>query len=96
MDDLIIPSKDDKGRIEKIERVFKVASEAELVFKWSKCIFIRREVEFLGHIVGYDKIRPSAQKTDVVRKFPKPMNVKQVQSFLVPQKNLRVAFVNLF
>lgn len=46
-----------------------------------KCNFLRREVEFLGHVVGYGKIRPSVQKT-AIRKFPKLTNVKQVQSFL--------------
>lgn len=82
MDDLIVPSKDEKSGVENIERVFKVASEAGLTFKWSKCNFLKREVEFLGHVVGHGEVRPSENKTEAVRNFPKPKSVKQVQSFL--------------
>ncbi|XP_015514359.2 uncharacterized protein LOC107220321 [Neodiprion lecontei] len=82
MDDLIIPSKDDASGIENLERVFQVASEADLIFKWSKCNFLQREVEFLGHVIGQGQVRPSERKTEAVRKFPELTNIKQVQAFL--------------
>ncbi|GBM92054.1 hypothetical protein AVEN_95630-1 [Araneus ventricosus] len=41
-----------------------------------------RKVEFLGHIVENETIKPSIAKTLDVRKFPEPTTVKQVQSFL--------------
>lgn len=80
MDDLIIPYKDEQSGIENLERISKVASKAGLIFKWSKCTFLKREVEFLGHVVGHGRVRPSEHKTEAVRNFPKPTTVKQVQS----------------
>jgi len=82
MDDLIIPAKDENEGIEKLKKVFEVASKYGLEIKFKKCQFLKRKVEFLGHIVENGTIRPSAAKTMAVKKFPVPTTVKQVQSFL--------------
>ena len=37
MDDLIVPSKDEKNGVERLEEVFKVASEYNLTLNWKKC-----------------------------------------------------------
>ncbi|GBM25400.1 Transposon Ty3-I Gag-Pol polyprotein [Araneus ventricosus] len=80
MDDLIIPAKDEG--IEKLKKVFEVASKYGLEIKFKKCQFLRRRVEFLGHVVENGTVRPSVAKTIAVKKFPVPTTVKQVQSFL--------------
>ncbi|GBN37777.1 Retrovirus-related Pol polyprotein from transposon 17.6 [Araneus ventricosus] len=82
MDDLIIPSKDEKEGLEKLKVVFKVAKKYGLEIKFKKCQFLMRKVEFLGHIVENGTIKPSTAKTLAVRKFPEPTTVKQVRSFL--------------
>ncbi|GBN64423.1 Retrovirus-related Pol polyprotein from transposon 17.6 [Araneus ventricosus] len=82
MDDLIIPAKDEDEGIEKLKKVFEVASKYGLEIKFKKCQFLRRKVEFLGHVVENGTVRPSVAKTIAVRKFPVPTTVKQVQSFL--------------
>ncbi|GFV12752.1 retrovirus-related Pol polyprotein from transposon 17.6 [Trichonephila clavipes] len=81
MDDLVIPAKDEKG-LEKLREVLEVASKYGLEMKFKKCQFLRRKVEFLGHVVENGTIRPSIAKTIAVKKFPVPTTVKQVQSFL--------------
>ncbi|GBM65246.1 Transposon Ty3-I Gag-Pol polyprotein [Araneus ventricosus] len=82
MDDLIIPAKDEDEGIEKLKKVFEVASKYGLEIKFKKCQFLRRKVEFLGHVVENGTVRPSVAKTIAVKKFPVPTTVKQVQSFL--------------
>ncbi|GFW95420.1 retrovirus-related Pol polyprotein from transposon 17.6 [Trichonephila clavipes] len=82
MDDLIIPAKDEKEGLEKLKEVLEVASKYGLEMKFKKCQFLRRKVEFLGHIVENGTIRLSTAKTIAVKKFPVPTTVKQVQSFL--------------
>jgi len=47
-----------------------------------KCCFLQTRVEFLGHVIEGGHVRPSDRKTETVRRFPEPINVKQVQSFL--------------
>ncbi|GBN90659.1 Retrovirus-related Pol polyprotein from transposon 17.6 [Araneus ventricosus] len=82
MDDLIIPAKDEDEGIEKLKKVFEVASKYGLEIKFKKCQFLRRKVECLGHVVENGTLRPSVAKTIAVKKFPVPTTVKQVQSFL--------------
>lgn len=82
MDDLVIPSKDEFEGVEKLKMVLEVASEYGLEIKTKKCQFLKRSVEFLGHIVENGTVRPSTEKTIAVQRFPCPKNAKQVQSFL--------------
>ncbi|GIX76875.1 retrovirus-related Pol polyprotein from transposon 297 [Caerostris darwini] len=82
MDDLIIPSEDEVEGLEKLKVVLEVASKYGLEIKLKKCQFLKRNVEFLGHIVENGTIRPSPAKTLAVKRFPVPTNVKRVQSFL--------------
>ena len=39
-------------------------------------------VEFLGHDISGDGIRPLPSKVDAVNRFPRPTTVKQLQEFL--------------
>lgn len=82
VDDLIVPSVDVQSGIEKLKRVFAVAQEAGLRFKWSKCKFLCKRIEFLGTVVEDGKIEPSPAKVAAVRNFPEPHNLVKVQSFL--------------
>ncbi|GFT84684.1 hypothetical protein TNCV_2767061 [Trichonephila clavipes] len=81
MDDLVIPAKDEKEWFRKTKGILEVASKYGLEMKFKKCQFLRRKVEFLGHVVENGTIRPSIAKTIAVKKFPVPTTVKQVQSF---------------
>ena len=38
----------------------------------------KTEIEFLGHIIPNEKIRPSEHKIDVVKKFPEPICLRQL------------------
>ncbi|GFX93250.1 retrovirus-related Pol polyprotein from transposon 17.6 [Trichonephila clavipes] len=82
MDDLITPAKDEKEGLEKLREVLEVTSKYDLEMKFKKCQFLRRKVEFLGHVVENKTIHPLTAKTIAVKKFPVPITVKQVQRFL--------------
>jgi len=80
MDDLIIPSDDIECGIKKIERVLMTASEAGLIINWKKCCFLQTSVEFLGHVISNDCIRPSDRKTEAVRRSLQASNKCRVFS----------------
>ena len=46
-------------------------------------LFGQSSVLFLGHIVSQDGIQPNPEKTQAVRQFPRPRNVKDVPAFVV-------------
>ncbi|GFW87179.1 transposon Ty3-I Gag-Pol polyprotein [Trichonephila clavipes] len=70
------------GRSRKLKIIFEVAKKYGLEIKFKKCQFLKKKIEFLGHIVESGTIKPSPTKTLAVRKFPEPTTIKQVQSFL--------------
>lgn len=82
LDDLIIPANDEIEALEKLTRVLETASKFGLELNLKKCQFMKRKINFLGHIIENGTIRPSAEKTEAVQKFPEPKNAKDVQSFL--------------
>lgn len=82
MDDLIVPSLDLNDGLDRLRKVLNVTSRSGLNINWKKCNFLQTKVEFLGHQIEDGCVRPSSGKVDAVRRFPDPVNVRQVQSFL--------------
>ncbi|GFV07429.1 hypothetical protein TNCV_1737841 [Trichonephila clavipes] len=82
LDDLVIPAKNEQEGLEKFKIIFEVAKKYGLEIKFKKCQFLKKKIEFLGHIVESGTIKPSPTKTLAVRNFPEPTTIKQVQSFL--------------
>ncbi|GFS51926.1 retrovirus-related Pol polyprotein from transposon 17.6 [Trichonephila clavipes] len=82
LDDLVIPAKNEQEGLEKLKIIFEVAKKYGLEIKFKKCQFLKKKIEFLGHIVESGTIKPSPTKTLAVRKFAEPTTIKQVQSFL--------------
>ncbi|GFV10124.1 retrovirus-related Pol polyprotein from transposon 17.6 [Trichonephila clavipes] len=82
LDDLVIPAKNEQEGLEKLKIIFEVAKKYGLEIKFKKCQFLKKKIEFLGHIVESGTIKPSPTKTLAVRNFPEPTTIKQVQSFL--------------
>ena len=50
--------------------------------KLSKCEFHKHSIGFLGYIVSDQGLKPDPKKVDLVREWPTPRNVKDVQAFL--------------
>ncbi len=82
LDDVVIYSKSFQDHMRHLDDVFRRLEMAGLKLKMSKCKFLQRKVEFLGHIVSKDGIEPCPSKTDVIRHLAPPTTVKEVRSFL--------------
>ena len=65
--------------IDYIWQVFKALRKANLKIKLKKCHFILPNLQFLGHIVGRDGIKPDPEKIDKVKNFPTPTNLTELQ-----------------
>jgi len=53
-----------------------------LKLQLDKCEFLRKEIAYLGHIIGSDGVRPDPNKINAVFKFPIPRNQKNIKQFL--------------
>lgn len=82
MDDLIIPSVDHDSGLDRLKHVLSTACQSRLVINWRKCNLLQTRVDYLGHIIKNGRIRPLEHKTEAVKNFPPPTNIRQVQQFL--------------
>ena len=56
--------------------------EEGLTLKKEKCQFMMEEVEYLGHVISAEGLRPATSKTRAILEAPTPKNVSQLRSFL--------------
>ena len=55
---------------------------AGLRLKPRKCLFLRDEVPYLGHLISPKGVRPDPAKTQKVTAFPTPVDVTAVCQFI--------------
>lgn len=48
----------------------------------SKCTFYAKKFEYLRHIISEEGIKANPNKIEIKMNYPRPMNIKQIQSFL--------------
>jgi len=82
LDDILIYSRTAEEHLQHLRMVFEVLREARLYCRREKCHFNKRELKYLGHIVGADGIKPDTAKLQAVGEYPRPRNVTEVRSFL--------------
>lgn len=66
----------------RLAHIFDRLQKAGLKLRPDKCSFFQKEVLFLGHVVSPEGVKTDPAKTEAVRDWPVPVNVKQVRSFL--------------
>ena len=47
-----------------------------------KCEFLRKEVSYLGHVIGQTGVRPDEKRTEAVKEYPEPRTTREVKGFL--------------
>ena len=82
LDDIIIYSSALEEHLQHIKTVFKKLHHAKLSMKLSKCHFFTKEIQYLGHILGIEGIKPVPAKTEAIKAMHPPVNPKQVCAFL--------------
>ena len=82
LDDIIIFSRTAEEHLSYIEQVFEKLQAAKLPMKLSKCHFLTKEIQYLGHILSTKGIQPLPSKTQAIENMHPPKTPKQVHAFL--------------
>ena len=82
LDDILIFSKDWESHLVHLRHVFERLERANISLKLSKCEFAKNEMQFLGHIVGHQKLIPDERNVEAVLNFPIPKDITGVRAFL--------------
>ena len=82
LDDVIIFSTSLEEHENSLIKILTKLKEVNLQVQLDKTEFLKKETEFLGHIVTTDGIKPNPKKLDAIEKFPLPKTIKEIQGFL--------------
>ncbi|KAL5018852.1 hypothetical protein ScPMuIL_004574 [Solemya velum] len=82
VDDIAVFSNDWTSHLAHVQDVLDSLAKASLTAKPSKCEIGFTKMEFLAHIVGGGRIKPTQDKIQGIRDFPIPTSKKRVRSFL--------------
>lgn len=82
LDDIIIYARDIPDHSKKLQEVFERLRQFNLKLQPTKCEFMRKEVNYLGHVITDQGVRPDPQKVQCVMDYPIPRNSKDIKSFL--------------
>ena len=83
MDDILIAT---KGTLEKhralVTHILQKLQDNDLFLKPEKCHFHKKQVEYLGVIVGNGKVKMDPVKVKAITDWPTPTTLKELRSFL--------------
>ena len=81
LDYLLVSGTTDDENLLTLEKVFTRLQEAGLRLKLTKRSFMLSSVEYLGHIISSEGIRPTEEKTRAIVEAHMPLNVSQLKVF---------------
>jgi len=82
IDNILIFTEDEEHHDETVEEVLKKLKENDLFLKLEKCEFKKKEIEFLGMIIGEEGVKMDLTKVDETMSWLMPKCVKDIQAFL--------------
>ena len=82
LDDILIYSPDVDTHLKHFELIFQRLREVDLKLKMEKCSFLKKHIQYLGHIVSGDGIKPVPEKLSSIQQMPCPSTSKKIKQFL--------------
>ena len=82
LDDILVYSTDMETHLEHLWKLFIKLREADLKLKEVKCNFLKKHIQYLGHIVLGKDITPVPEKLACIREMPPSKTPKEVNNFL--------------
>ena len=82
LDDILVTGRTEQEHLHNLEAALTRLEQAGIHLKREKCAFMLPEVEYLGHRLSAEGLRPTTGKVQAIIDTPAPRNVSQHRSFL--------------
>lgn len=82
LDDIVVYARSLAEHDQKLREILERLRRYKLKLQPEKCEFLRKEVNYLGHVITENGVRPDPSKIHAVEKIQPPTTVKQLKSFL--------------
>ena len=81
-DDILVSTSSQEEHLRTLSLVFERFEKYSVKVNGAKCQFYKDNVEYLGHNLSSEGIRPLSNKVDGILNAPTPTNVSELKSFL--------------
>ena len=82
LDDILVFSLDMETHLKHLRILFERLRSADLKLKEVKCNFLKKNIQYLGHIISGEGIAPVPEKLESIQEMLPPKNPKVVKQFL--------------
>lgn len=82
LDDIIIIGYNLEDHLKNISKILKRLADFNLKIQLDKCEFLKRETEFLGHVITPEGIKPNPCKINKILEWQLPKTPKEIKQFL--------------
>ena len=82
VDDMAVCSPSWKLHLQQVEQYLSTIRDAGMTLNLKKCLMAKREVKFVGHIIGSGKLRADPDKVQAVLALKVPETKKQIKQIL--------------
>lgn len=82
LDDVLIVGRTVEEHKQNLCKVLNKIRAAGLRLKPKKCLFVKLQVEYLGHVVSAMGIETDPKKIEDIQEYPIPVNVKEIHCFV--------------
>ena len=82
LDDILVTGSTQQEHLQNLEEVLKRLRDQGARVKKGKCAFLQKSVEFLGHRIDSEGLHTTSRKVEAISQSPRPINQRQLRSFL--------------
>lgn len=82
LDDILITASTKEVHLKRLRAVLSRLEHYGVRAKLSKCRFLQKSVEYLGHRIDQEGLHPTQEKVEAIVGAPKPSNLTELRSFL--------------
>lgn len=82
LDDIVVYGNNLQDHNNKLRDVFERLKKFHLKLQPSKCLFLRKEIGYLGHMITREGVKPDPSNITALKKYPAPTNQKELKYFL--------------
>jgi len=68
--------------MQDLHKIFYKLKSTNLKLQVKKSEFLKKEIEYLGHVISADGIKPNPNKLTAIKNFTLPKTRKEIKSFL--------------
>ena len=82
IDDVLVYGKTEEEHSKRLQIVLEKLRQEGVTLNKQKCIFFSKSIQFLGHIIDEEGVKPDQEKLRAIEDAPQPTNVTEVRRFL--------------